>query len=145
MKKKLKKDIGKRLKEFRKSLKLSQERFAAKIFMNRTTYRSHEHGQNYLNVELLYALRTDFNVSLDWLICGTGSMLLENEASLKSGAEKFEMNDEVKELMNLMREIPFVEHSVMCFFQKFKIENKDFLTEQLNKITESGTQDNYLD
>ena len=59
---------GQRLKEFRKSQKLTQENLA--IFLNTThsVISDYDKGRYLINTEFLYALCTKYNVSADYLL-----------------------------------------------------------------------------
>ena len=63
-----KKKIGKLLKEFRKSLKLSQLEFADKCGVSQTTYSHYETGLNLITTTTAYAICKTYNISADWLV-----------------------------------------------------------------------------
>lgn len=75
---------GKRIKEVRKLLNLSQSDFGAKLGVSKQYVSNLEADRNVLNNEKLVSLLLDLNVSLDYLIGGYG------EPFLRSGAEHFE-------------------------------------------------------
>ncbi len=68
--KKLNKElIGKRLKEFRKSHNLTQEKLAKEINTSHSTISGYEHGKNMILTAFAYNIAKKYHVSLDWL-CG---------------------------------------------------------------------------
>ena len=133
MNRKLKKEIGQRLREFRNSLNFSQGKFAKKLFAERTTYVRNETGEYYPGVDMLHILCKEFDASLDWLICGLGKMLRDADTGQETGGSHHDAGDDVKEMIELMLKVPFVEHSIMCYFKKFSSENKDIIEEELEK------------
>lgn len=64
-----KKIIGSKLKELRKSLNLSQQKFASKCGLSQTTYSHYETGFNLITTMTAYSICKTYNISLDWL-CG---------------------------------------------------------------------------
>ena len=64
-----KKKIGNKLKELRKSLNLSQQKFASKCGLSQTTYSHYETGFNLITTMTAYSICKTYKISLDWL-CG---------------------------------------------------------------------------
>ena len=61
--------IGKRLKEFRKSHNLTQEKLASEINTSHSTISGYKHGKNLILTAFAYNIAKRYNISLDWL-CG---------------------------------------------------------------------------
>ena len=66
--------INKRLKEARKTLKINQSDFAAKIGMAQSGYSQIETGENSLTEQNLKLICLTFNVNESWLRKGVGEM-----------------------------------------------------------------------
>ena len=65
---KVKRDnIGNKLKEFRKSLKLSQSKFAKGCHIPQSTYSHYEIGYKLITTLNLYTICKTYNVSMDYL------------------------------------------------------------------------------
>ncbi len=64
-----KKLIGKRLKEFRISHHLTQEKLAEQINTSHSTISGYEHGKNMILTAFAYNIAKKYKISLDWL-CG---------------------------------------------------------------------------
>ena len=62
------KEIGKRLKNLRKYLKMSQAIFSKKCGILRTTYNHYETGYSLITCMYAYAICKTYKVSMDWLI-----------------------------------------------------------------------------
>ena len=60
--------VSKRLKEFRKSLKISQQVLCDKCKIAQTTYSGYERGKYLINTTNLYYLCKTFDISMDYLI-----------------------------------------------------------------------------
>jgi transcriptional regulator with XRE-family HTH domain len=143
-KKKLRKGIGLRLKEIRKALSFTQEVMARNLETGRPNYTRIEIGDTFLNYIFLHKLAMEFNVSMDWLICGRGPMFIhrreeiemEKEGDMQPRAQdqsEKPTNPEFAELLEYMEKIPFLYHDVMEFFYKLKIKHKETIEAMLKK------------
>lgn len=62
------KEIGSRLKNFRKEKHLSQREFSEKINIHPSTLSNYENGKNMITTFFLYEICKKFNVSADYLL-----------------------------------------------------------------------------
>ena len=60
--------IGKKLKELRTKLNLSQQALADECKISQTTYSGYETGHYLINTSNLYYICKTYNVSMDWLV-----------------------------------------------------------------------------
>lgn len=63
-------ELSAQIKKYRRSLDLSQEELAEKVYVTRQTISNWENGKNYPDIHSLLLLSSLFNVSLDQLIKG---------------------------------------------------------------------------
>ncbi len=63
-----KKNIGNNLKEFRKSLDLSQQKFSENCHIPQSTYSHYEIGYKLITTLNLYSICKTYNVSMDWIV-----------------------------------------------------------------------------
>lgn len=66
--------MGERVKELRKVLGLSGEKFGEKIGVTRSAISDIERGRNGLSEQNILAICREFNVNEEWLRTGTGKM-----------------------------------------------------------------------
>lgn len=66
--------MGERVKELRKALGLSGEKFGEKIGVTRSAISDIERGRNGLSDSNILAICREFNVNEEWLRTGTGEM-----------------------------------------------------------------------
>ena len=66
--------MGERVKELRKVLGLSGEKFGEKIGVTRSAISDIERGRNGLSEQNILAICREFNVNEEWLSTGTGEM-----------------------------------------------------------------------
>ena len=66
--------MGERVKELRKALGLSGEKFGEKIGLKRNSLSQIETGKNNLSEQNILAICREFNVNEEWLRSGTGEM-----------------------------------------------------------------------
>lgn len=64
--------VGLRFKKIRLELRLSQEALAEKFGITKAAVSAVERGKSFLNVKNLSILLLDYNVNLNYLICGIG-------------------------------------------------------------------------
>lgn len=63
-----KEKIGKKLKQLRTSLKLSQQALSDECKISQTTYSGYETGHYLINTANLYYICKTYNVSMDWIV-----------------------------------------------------------------------------
>ena len=66
--------IHKRIKELRLALNLTQEQFASRLLIKRSTIANYENGRNIPVGSVKSLIYREFSVSQDWLERGLGSM-----------------------------------------------------------------------
>lgn len=71
--------MNERLKELRKTLKLTQQEFADKLNIKRGAIANYEIGRNEPIDAVISLICREFNVNEEWLRNGTGDMFLEAE------------------------------------------------------------------
>lgn len=72
-----KEKIGKRLKEFRKHLGLSQQKFSDACHIPQSTYSHYEIGYKLITTFNLYTISKTYNVSLDYLVGRNDNPIIE--------------------------------------------------------------------
>ena len=89
--------IGERFKLIRTELKLAQDDFGEKIGLSKSAVSAVENDKSFVSVDIQRTLFIDFNINLNWLICGEGSM---------HNAAKYEdvKNDILKEVEKMLAE-----------------------------------------
>lgn len=65
---------GERVKEIRKNLTLTLEKFGEKLGVGKTAISKIERNENTLTDQMAKAICHEYNVNYDWLICGEGEM-----------------------------------------------------------------------
>lgn len=68
---------GERLKEIRKSLGLTLEKFGNRIGVGKTAISKLEHGQCSITDQMRKSICREYNVNEEWLVNGTGEMFSE--------------------------------------------------------------------
>ncbi len=143
-KKKLRKEMAFRLKKLRTALSLTQEVMARTIETGRANYTRIEVGDIFLSHIFLQKLALEFNVSMEWLICGRGPMFIaggedigvgKNEGMQSLDQDRFgnPTSPEIMGLLEYMGQIPVFYHEVMEFFYKFKVQHKELIEAMDNR------------
>ena len=85
-------DMHDRLKDLRKSLKLSQAAFGARLGVSRDVINNIENGRVELKELMIKSLYSLFSVNERWLHVGEGSMFVKNDDSIfTTFAEKYNL------------------------------------------------------
>lgn len=77
--------MNERLKELRKTLDLTQQKFADKLHMKRNTIANYEIGRNQPIDAVVALICTTFNVNEAWLRTGEGDMFIERSPEEETG------------------------------------------------------------
>ncbi len=140
MKQKLKKQIGVKMRKFRKKLGLTQTEMVSHFDIGRANYSRIEKGEVFPNVLILHTLKTKFNLSLDWLIDAEGvnedetEIMLQGKKKRKENLDFGEDSDEVDELFFTMEKIPMIKHAILSHFLEYKLKNNDLIQKLFREI-----------
>lgn len=69
--------MDERIKTIRKYYGLTQEEFAERLGVSRVVVQSYEYGKRKPSASFVQLVCSKFSISKDWLLTGTGDMLLE--------------------------------------------------------------------
>jgi len=125
----LKKEIGRRFKEFREFIKKSRDRLADELQVSQSFIYYIETGKSFPGYPLQYYLYRRYHLSLNWLITGKGEMIIFPEKELKYAelTQLFSHIDETDprfegymELKRLMK-IPVIEQVIFAKLEEVKI------------------------
>jgi transcriptional regulator with XRE-family HTH domain len=109
--------------------------------INKMTYMKNENGTHFPSASTLYNLASQFSVSSDWVLCGRGEMFFgqkEAEAKNQQANKSADMfTRQIDEMVDLMKNIPLVYHSVASYFLRFKVENEAYLDREMSRLKET--------
>lgn len=88
---------GEKIKQLRQSLNLSQDEFGAIFNIQKQMVSSLEKNKLKLNNEKLELLCSKYNVNINWLLCGKGTMFNEPAENTKEEEMKNWFNDMIRE------------------------------------------------
>jgi len=128
-------EVGLRLKELRRKLKMTQAQLGEKLGIKGTTLAKHENGICYPTGKMLNILSSQYNVSMDYLLCGQGTLFHENKDNSNSNRLKniIKGDIELEKLFSLVSSKSWVRHAVLSFFQRFKPENRELMEKEVEK------------
>ena len=125
----LKKEIGLRFKEFRKSIKKSQKKLAEEFKVSQTTIASIETGNSFPGIHYQNYLYSQYHLNINWLLTGCGEMILSGEKDSKNAdlpvlfwhiAENEPRFEKYIELISLMH-MPCIEQIILGKLAEIKI------------------------
>jgi transcriptional regulator with XRE-family HTH domain len=121
----LKKEIGRRFKQFRQAIKKSQQKLAHELKVCQTTISSIEMGKSFPRIGIQNYLNIHYHLNLNWLLTGQGEMIIPLGKDSKT-ADSPQIDDSdsrvdpYEELFTLMR-IPFIEQIILAKLAEVKI------------------------
>ena len=98
---------GERVKEIRKSLGLSLEKFGEKIGLKKSSLSQIENGINGLTEQTIKGICREYNASYDYLVDGTGNMFSDlPDTILDELCAQYDLDDIDKKIMEIYLELP---------------------------------------
>ena len=117
-----------RIKDLRKALGLTQERFGERVGLKKSAISQIESGVNGVTDQLRLAVCREFNVSEDWLRTGGGSMFVEP--------------DEDEEISRFMGDIlsgqPDFRRRLISVLARMTPDEWALLEEKIRELSEEG-------
>ena len=129
--------VGGRVKELRKSLKISQKDFAAFLNISSSYLSEIEHGNSNPGFDFFYKISTACNVSLDYLFHGIGEMMLKDKINIEEIDEVREYVRDivtVEDLLWLIEHSPMSKNTIMGFAAKFNYENEETIKKSIENL-----------
>ena len=98
---------GERVKEVRKALGLTLEKFGEKVGVTKQTVSRIENGVNNITEQMIISICRTYNVSYDYLVDGTGGMFSDlPDTILDELCVQYELDDIDKKIMEIYLELP---------------------------------------
>ena len=121
--------VGSRLKEVRLKLKMTQRQLGKVLGINASAVAKYENGVCFLNTKMLNIIAAKYNVSMDYLLCGRGTLFYEDKDNSNFNRIKniIAGDEELAELFSLVSSMPLARHSVLSYFQRFKLDNWEII------------------
>ncbi len=114
----IKTTIGKRFRDIRDQIGLKQDELAKRLGCGRSNISLIESGKNLPGGSILITLKSKYNVSLDWLFSGEGSMFIEKEDDIDL-LDFMENSWEVKRMLEDMKNSREVMHRVLSDYLSY--------------------------
>lgn len=93
--------MNERIKELRRALKISQEKFGARIKISGASVSKIESGENNPSEQTLSLIISEFNVSEAWLRNGVGDMFKASSGEAERLVKKYSFPDIVGKLLTV--------------------------------------------
>ena len=141
-----KNSLGERLKQARKKIGLNQVEFGKQLGCGRSNISSIENGVFFPTASLLWELKSKFNVSLDWLFSGEGSMFIEEKEKNLELLDFKEYSNDIKIMLQEMKNSRSIMHRVLAEFFEIKLdENPSILELKRKKKNQNNKEKNNND
>lgn len=98
---------GERVKEIRKSLDLTLEKFGEKLGVTKTTISRIEKGINNLTEQMTISICREYNVNYDYLTCGDGEMFDDlPQTVIDELCAQYNLSDSEKAIIEMYVSLP---------------------------------------
>ncbi|MCK4762099.1 MAG: helix-turn-helix transcriptional regulator [Candidatus Aminicenantes bacterium] len=114
--------IGKRLKEVRKALKLTQSEITVPAGLSKSYLSELELGKSKSCSMLYQYLADEHNVNVNYILTGRGKMFIREENTIDTETFGHD-SDIVKEIFLLMKESNSFKYQVFALFSQLKAES----------------------
>lgn len=108
---------GERVKEVRKSLGLTLEKFGEKIGLKKNSVSQIENGKNSLTEQVVKAICREFSVDYMWLTTGEGEMFVESDDDFYERIDRI-MAGEDEARKNLFKSLLYASDDDIAAFQR---------------------------
>lgn len=99
--------IGDNIKELRRVLGLTQQKFADRLGVKQATLSMVESGKSNASRQLLMAVSREFGVRIEWLETGEGEIFIEHDMSiLEQLAAEYNLDEKSRELIENFLKLP---------------------------------------
>jgi len=136
-KRKIKIEIGLRMKEVRQSIGMSQSELADKMKYYQSNICGIERGYSYPGMSLLRYLGETHNINMNWIIFGIGEMR-EKYAGYNGWNDYAEYDEEMKDLYFHLETVPQARREILKFFINYKHQNKKEICEYLKQTVKNS-------
>jgi transcriptional regulator with XRE-family HTH domain len=96
--------MGKRMKQLRSHLGLSQVEISKNLSISVRQWSGCECGDYLLNIDFLILLNTYYQVSIDWLLTGKGTMFIDDIYEPEQKITSQELAEELKNLLERLED-----------------------------------------
>ena len=112
--------MNERIKELRKTLKISQEKFGARIKISGASVSKIESGENNPSEQTLSLIISEFNVSESWLRDGVGDMFKSSSGEAERLVKKYSFPEIVGKLLTVYEGLNInQQEAVLDYAQRF--------------------------
>lgn len=129
------KAIGRRFREARKALGLTQVDLSDALGLYQSSITRIEMGAGFPSLRICRYLRENHHISMNWLINGEGEMIIKSSIDdIKEAAAGFGVyTEDVEDMLFHMIHIASVRYEMLKHFQLYKIEHKESILDHLKK------------
>ena len=124
--------LNNRIKQLRKELGLTQEKFGEKLGLKKNSISQIENGVNSLTEQLSLSICREFHVNQEWLRTGEGEMFIPipEEDEIAAYVEDLLSDDGENELYNLIK-------SIMRTYNELSPKSQEVLRDASKKLVEN--------
>ncbi|MCP5102119.1 MAG: helix-turn-helix transcriptional regulator [bacterium] len=125
-------EFGIRLKQVRKSLRLTQKDFAERLKISGATLSELESGKYKPGHDFFVKISSAFDVNLYYLLFGEGEMFLDPTHAYAERSENFAVNlKDVREFFHYFERSQLVQYSTLAHFKSIKHKDGEVIAAEM--------------
>jgi len=128
------KDIGARIKDIRKRLRISQIQMAETIKITNSYLSDIETGKGNPGHAFFFKLAKLYNVNLNYLFLGKGDMFLNNTTPNDTDAQYFPIITSLEDLSWYMERSPLFRYQIIGYATKFRYESEKIIEQDMENF-----------
>ena len=130
-------EVGVRIRNIRKTLKLKQKEFVKKLHISDASLSDIENGKHNPNFDFLVNLAQEFNVNLDYVFFGKGEIFADHALSLPGRIEEFAVNvSDVRKFLYHFERSPFVQYAALTQFREIFTRSRETISNEIEEYEE---------
>ena len=130
-------EIGKRLREARKSINYTQEKMGKLCGLPHSNISEMESGKRKIQPKYLFLLASKFKVNLNWIFTGEGAMFSHFDLKWDFGQD----NKIVKELIYLLENSPAFRYAILSQYIDLRESKKELVDGVLEKMKDDKSSE----
>ncbi|MDD1648739.1 MAG: helix-turn-helix domain-containing protein [Methanomicrobiales archaeon] len=138
------KEIGRRLREVRDTLKISLEDMKKLSRVSRGYISEFERGKRLPASRYLYFLIKTYGIDINYIYTGKGQLFTQPDGKGKNIYDFGKYEEEIEDLLYHITHIPNALYAVLGHFADYKVEKEKLIKNYLAKITAEENEDNEI-
>jgi transcriptional regulator with XRE-family HTH domain len=128
------KEIGKRIKNIRAALNLTQKSFSEKLNISKSSFSEIESGKYKPGLDIIVKLTKEFDVNLYYILLGEGDMFITPDLLSITQLKEYAVNEKhVREFLYYFRNSTTLQYYILSEFHSRMTKDKEIIRKEAMK------------